>query len=471
MTGYTYIDLTTLACWRGQPVGISRCQQKYADYAFRHLQNVRFTVFDPATRRHRHLEHKIAGQLIEGSLKVDTTMLPDLNAHRRHTVDRLPQVLRPLYWWVTKPRRRLIQILEKFRLDGQGGRIGGLAEMAQERLLKQKERPRYFDAAGRRVNVLALNAMAGPPVEFQADDTSLAIQSDWVHTDIASIARRKAASAWRHVILCHDIIPIRFPQWYVQSDVAGFKTYYDLAFRTADRVMFTSACTENDARDYCQSLGLQLKHCAVVPMGSDIAIADGAAVAMPDGLEPFKYAMFVSTIEPRKNHRLLIDAWRAMANSGVIERSGFKLVFVGRHGWQMGSLYDDIATDPLLKDTVVHLTNVDDGLLSGLYRNAAFCLYPPKFEGFGLPVIEALAYGKALLVSNVGPMPEIAGGFAIALDPENPAEWQRAMTHWIERPDAREVWAAKARDDYAPLSWDASAKLFFDKALAPLAAD
>ena len=466
--GNVYIDLTTLAGWRGQPVGISRCQQEYARYARNNIPNIHFTLFDPASRRHCNLPMEAAKRIIEETLKIDLTMMPDLNAHRRHFVDNIPLRMRPLYWWITKPRRRLISALEKIRVSGSIG--ADFARYIQERLIRDSEKPRYFLADGTRIDCVEFSDLAGDSVVYRHDDITLAIQSDWVHTDIASIARLKAKSGWRHVILCHDIIPIQFPHWLRQSDVDGFKTYYDLAFQTADRVMFTSTCTEKDVRDYSSSLGIAIGDSALVPMGSDIAVRRSGGVSLREQIEPDKFALFVSTIEPRKNHRLLVDAWRALAESGVIGRNGFKLVFVGRPGWDMGSFYDDIAADPLLKNTVLHLRNVSDDELSVLYQHAAFCLYPPKYEGFGLPIIEALASGKPLLVSNAGPMPEIAGDFAIALDPEDTEGWRLAMKLWIENPGEREKWAAKIRADYVPMSWETSAKLFFEKACAPFPA-
>ncbi len=468
--GNVYIDLTTLASWRGQPVGISRCQQEYARYACNNVPNIRFTVFDPAKRRHCHLPMDAAKRIIEETLKIDLTMMPDLNAHRRHFVDKIPLRMRPLYWWITKPRRRLIGLMEKMRISGRKSGVADFARQFQERLIRESEKPRYFLADGRRIDCVEFCDLAGEAVDYEPDDITIAIQSDWVHTDIASIARLKAKSGWHHVILCHDIIPIQFPHWFKQSDVDGFKTYYDLAFQTADRIMFTSACTGKVVRDYCSSLGITIGDSALVPMGSDIAVRRSGGASLREQIAPDKFALFVSTIEPRKNHRLLVDAWRALAKAGIIEKSGFKLVFVGRPGWDMGPFYDDIATDPLLKDSVLHFKNVNDEELSVLYQHAGFCLYPPKYEGFGLPIIEALANGKPLLVSNAGPMPEIAGDFAIALDPEDTEGWRLAMKLWIENPGEREKWAAKVRADYVPMSWETSAKLFFEKACAPFPA-
>ena len=459
------IDLSTLVRWHGPPVGIARCQQKYAEYAFQHIEDVQFTLFDPRHLQYRPVAKSDADAILSGKLKVDMTMMPDLNRHRRHFVDRIPAPLRPAFWWLTKSRRKLVSLLEKYRLSTSSPRKASRLERFQARFITAKHRNLYYSADGTRNRCPAFDDLVGPPVTLTSEDTTLAIQTDWIHTDIAAIAEMKRKAGSRHVIICHDIIPIQFPEWYTPTDVAGFRTYYDLAFANADRVMFTSNQTAADAAGYCRTIGLTIKDSAVVPMGSDIAPKLAAGVALPDGIEAGKFALFVSTIEPRKNHRLLVEAWRSLIQSGNIAKSDFKLVFVGRRGWKMGTFLEDLAADSLLKDSVIHLENVDDARLARLYVDAGFCLYPPKFEGFGLPIVEALSYGKALLVANAGPMPEIAGDFAIALDPDSSQAWAEAIGKWIGNPEERNAWARRAAEEYRPLTWDQSARLFFEKVL------
>ena len=461
------IDLSTLVRWHGPPVGIARCQQKYAEFAFKHIEDIQFTLFDPRCREFRSITKAEGWEILDGKLKVDMTMMPDLNPHRRHFVDRVPEWLRPAFWWITRSRRKFPTLLEGYRLRTRSSKWAAWIEKLQAVFITAKHRNLYYGEDGTRNRCPRFEDLVGPAISLGPHDTTLAIQTDWIHTDIAAIAERKRKGGSRHVILCHDIIPIQFPEWYSVPDAAGFKTYYDLAFATADRVMFTSNQTAKDATAYCRSIGVEIKDSAVVPMGSDIAPKMASGVALPAMLEMEKYALFVSTIEPRKNHRLLVEAWRGLILSGVISRSGFKLVFVGRRGWMMGSFFQDIADDPVLKGTVIHLENVDDAKLARLYLDAGFCLYPPKFEGFGLPIVEALSYGKALLVANAGPMPEIAGDFAIPVDPDAPEAWADAMQKWIENPGERKVWSRRAAEQYRPVSWDQSAKLFFEKVLAP----
>ena len=100
----------------------------------------------------------------------------------------------------------------------------------------------------------------------------------------------------------------------------------------------------------------------------------------------------------------------------------------------------------------MHLSGVNDAMLSRLYGDAAFCVYPPKFEGFGLPPVEALALGKALIVSNAGPMPEVVGDFALCLDPDDIDAWTAKLREWISGSPERERFAVRARSAHQPRS-------------------
>jgi glycosyltransferase involved in cell wall biosynthesis len=464
--GFIYIDLTTLARWKGTLTGIQRCQKIYATYALDYVANARFTLFDPQALCYRHLSREHARQILAGSLRADMLVLPDINQHRLHFVDRLPAAFRPAYWWVTKTRRRLLAKLESIRFENPNGPRGRWASKLQNRLIKTREQLEYFQPNGSRIDRPVFSVLVGLPVEFQPDDVVIAMQNDWAHTDIQAIATQKQTTDWRHVILCHDLIPVLFPQWYDKADVDGFISYYDKAFAIADRVIFTSKCTQGDAAAYCRERGLKLAPGSVVPMGADFA-ESRAAVLLPRQLIRGKFALFVSTIEPRKNHAMLVDAWRKLAASGLIEETGFKLVFAGKFGWHMQEFLRSLANDGLTRDSIIHISGADDALISRLYEDAAFCLYPPLYEGFGLPIVEALAHGKALIVSSAGPMPEIAAGFALVLDPGDTDGWGEAIANWIRQPEEAERQALRALKDYKPVTWELSSRRFFEAALAP----
>ncbi|TIP39182.1 MAG: glycosyltransferase family 4 protein, partial [Mesorhizobium sp.] len=113
-----------------------------------------------------------------------------------------------------------------------------------------------------------------------------------------------------------------------------------------------------------------------------------------------------------------------------------------------------------------HLDNVDDGTLSLLYQNSAFCVYPSLYEGYGLPPVEALAYGKALIASTGGAIPEVVGPFGLCLDPLDAEGWEKAMREWITSPEVRTAYEAKA-GEFVARSWELAGRETLEATLAP----
>lgn len=456
------IDISTLARWQGPPVGIPRCQAKYAEYALRELPQAVFTIFDPRNARYRPMSRDAADAIITGRMKPELTMMPDPTRVRRRTIDSVPTALQPAYWWVTKLRRKLLERLEDWRLRSLSEATRKRIASIQDWLITPKLRGLYYDSANLRIERPSLDSIVGAPLELTSADTTLAMQSDWSHTSISAIAAMRQKAGSRHVVLCHDIIPILFPQWYSDGDVKLFTTYYDQAFAVADKVIFTSHCSRRDADVYCKSIGAKIADSAVVPMGTDVLPRQPVDGGLPQGLSKDRYVLYVSTIEPRKNHAMLVEAWRWLVRQGMVEATGFKMVFVGRPGWMMGSFFEDLRNDKELAGTIVHLTGITDQALAALYQHAAFCVYPPLYEGYGLPPVEALASGKAVIASSAGPIAEIVGDFAVCLDPNDVDAWTAQMGAWMQDTTDRNRYAARAASEYQPLSWEASSESFYE---------
>ena len=112
-------------------------------------------------------------------------------------------------------------------------------------------------------------------------------------------------------------------------------------------------------------------------------------------------------------------------------------------------------------DSLQIITNADDATLTLLYRDAAFCLFPSRYEGFGLPAVEAFFHGKAVLASTGGALPEVVRDFSPCLDPDDAPEWRRMLKLWIEDPAAREPYEAKIRASFRHPNWDEATRDFF----------
>lgn len=166
------------------------------------------------------------------------------------------------------------------------------------------------------------------------------------------------------------------------------------------------------------------------------------------------YALFVGTLEPRKNLRNLIKAY-GLLPAGT--RSSCDLVIVGGSGWKQTSLADDVRLGGLEKN-VTFAGFVDDGMLATLYSNCLFLAMPSLYEGFGFPIVEAQSFGKSVLTSNTSSMPEVAGDSAVLVDPRDPVAIAHAFDKLCVDATFRERIAADARKNAERFTWDSHAK-------------
>jgi glycosyltransferase involved in cell wall biosynthesis len=172
-----------------------------------------------------------------------------------------------------------------------------------------------------------------------------------------------------------------------------------------------------------------------------------------DQMAPDGFWLSVGTVEPRKNHRRLVDAYKRYLALGG---RAMPLVIAGGKGWLMDGFRDELAAMGMAQQVV--LTGyVSDEELIWLYRNCYANLYPSHFEGFGLPVLEGMQFGAATMVSRIPSLSETAGDAAIALDPVNTEEWAQAMLRLAGAPGEREHLRAQALSRAAHFEWRTSA--------------
>jgi len=247
----------------------------------------------------------------------------------------------------------------------------------------------------------------------------------------------------------------------VPALVPVFADYFAQLTRLADYAMCNSDATRRDWMRYCDERGTTMPS-HVFPLGSDLpAIPESTPSDLPEPLHGKQFALFVSTIEPRKNHRMLYEAWDRCVRSKTIDPECDRLVFVGRPGWAINDLMREMSVNPATHDTLVVLNHVPDALLRSLYRHSAFVVFPSLYEGYGLPLAEALAYGKPCVSSNAGSLPEIGGDLVIRIDPKDTIRWADAIAHYMRSAGELHSWGERIRAEFRPVTWDQSAARFF----------
>ncbi len=270
---------------------------------------------------------------------------------------------------------------------------------------------------------------------FKAGDVLISVGLDWEYPYLPEFSRLKEQEAVKIVTCCYDLIPILFPQ-YCASDVASRFTQYfiDLA-NSSDLILCISKQSERDLKHFLNQTGASLVATHVFPLGDNVpevkepVLSDEIAAILN---APF--ILFVSTIERRKNHQVLYQAYHILCQQGKQAQLP-KLIFVGMSGWGVDDLLKDIALDPLTQGLIIQCNHVTDAELRHLYAAALCCVFPSLYEGWGLPVGEALALGKIVLSSDRGSLPEVGGDLVTYIDPWNATEW--AAQIWRVSSDER----------------------------------
>ena len=453
-------DMTTLVHWTGPPSGIVRVDHAFAQWARERLPDVHFAVFDPELRRFRKVADRWVEPLIADRAFVDTWGRgAAVQTRRRH-----PRLPVPIAKWLTQPRRRLFGALERIRRDGWPRALRAAAERLQARLMSEKYRAALLAPDGTRRAYVPFDAAFEGLISFSAHDTLISVGSGWTYLEPRTFQALKEDTRCTVVVFCHDLIPLTHPDYCRASEVEQFRAYFRQMIPYVDRVIVSTRTNEAELRAYCAAQNIRLGDTRVTPFGADISSGPAHRPAPVEGLVPGRYALFVSTIEPRKGHRLLCRVWARLRREGVVGSDGFKLAVVGRPGWNADEILADLQAEAA-HGTIRLFASADDALLAVLYAGAAFCVYPSMHEGYGLPIVEAFARGKAVIASDRGSIPEIAAAFAPCLDPTDEEAWLREVRRWILDPAARRGYEDKIRAGFRPVSWEEAGRAFFRAAL------
>ena len=189
----------------------------------------------------------------------------------------------------------------------------------------------------------------------------------------------------------------------------------------------------------------------VVQLDGDFRQAADSTLLQAHDLQFGPYVLLVSTLEPRKNHRGAFAAWLELAQT-LGEAAVPRLVCVGGRGWLNEDLHQMLRESPALRRMVLILHGIPDDMLAALYEHCLFALYPSFYEGWGLPVSEALSYGKVPAISRCSSLPEAGGPHARYFDPSDPADIAATCRALLDDP-TRHAAETAIRRDYAPRSW------------------
>lgn len=268
--------------------------------------------------------------------------------------------------------------------------------------------------------------------------------------------RRDGGQLW---FLVHDVLPLERPQWFSNKNVIRFTAWLDIIAEMADGFICNSYYTQKELRRVLRiRYGLVDDYSTcVVPMGSKIfeSRLDGADVTSTciDIDLSSSFTLMVGTLEPRKGHRDVIEAFEALWDAGSLHR----LVLIGRLGWDVESLKRKIKGHAEFGGKLLWLDDVDDRSLDKIYSHCDGVIIASYAEGFGLPLIEALEKGKPVLARDIEVFRQHAG-CGVEYFPEHAGRQDLSLSieNWLKNIKENKIVIAK------PLgTWrDAAVQLF-----------
>jgi alpha-1,3-rhamnosyl/mannosyltransferase len=233
------------------------------------------------------------------------------------------------------------------------------------------------------------------------------------------------------VITIQDLSYLHYPETFPRGRLRFFQHFLAEAVQRADHLVTS---TEYVRSEVIEHFRVSPERVTATPLGLDhLRFHAGVAPAPPDGLRPGQYFLMVGNLEPRKNLALAIEAFEAMP---AAQRGDLKLVHVGPRGWKNTALE---ASMRRLESagSLIQLGYVSRETLPGLYRGALALVFPSLYEGFGLPVLEAMAVGTPVVASDCPALVEVGGTACLHFPGTSAADLAAIMLRLVTEPELR----------------------------------
>lgn len=264
-------------------------------------------------------------------------------------------------------------------------------------------------------------------------------------------------AAVRKVLTVHDFVWRLYPRTMPLYTYAIHRLFHERWIKEADRLI---AISESTARDLESLLGVSRSRIDVVYHGAraEYRPSDPAAAAQYVARKyrvSEKYICTVGTIQPRKNLVTLLEATKILLERGKLHH---QLVVVGASGWKESAIWSSVKTLGLKEEDVCFLGFVPDEDMPSLYCGAAAFVFPSLYEGFGLPLIEAMACGVPIIASDAPPAPEVVGDGAILVPPLEPKAFAKAIVRVTTECELRQTLIGNGLERARGFRWDAAAE-------------
>lgn len=266
----------------------------------------------------------------------------------------------------------------------------------------------------------------------------------------------KGFSKPKKIITIHDLIPHLFPQYFGEWN----KIMMRKILESIDEHTTPICVSEATKIDLCEATGISPERVSVVHLAAskEVFYQETDKEKIADTLKKYnipansKHLLSVSTLEPRKNIERTIRAFLKLIQQEHI--NDLNLVLVGTKGWQFDGIFEEIKSNPALKERIITTGFVADEDLAALYSSAIGFVYPSLYEGFGLPPLEAMQCGTPVISSTKSSIPEVVGDAGILVEPTDETAISAAMLNLYQNENFRNELSEKALSQAVKFSWE-----------------
>ncbi|WP_211444572.1 glycosyltransferase family 4 protein [Collimonas humicola] len=299
----------------------------------------------------------------------------------------------------------------------------------------------------------------------RADDVLVLLDSSW-HADFFPVAEKLQRQGVSIVSVIYDLIPLTHPQFCDGPLVQVFDRWFEWIANTANGFIAISGTIRDEVHaEVRRRLGsgqARSRWFDFFHLGSELDQVDAGKAVRPAVQKLFSSGrsvyLMVSTIEPRKNHAYLLDAFEQLWEEG----SDAVLCFIGRIGWKNERLIERVRKHPELKRRLYMFNDLGDAELEHAYSHAKALVFPSFVEGFGLPLVEAMQRGLPVMASDIPVFHEIGGDFISYFDLDQPQSLGRQVAQFE---DSGVFPALQEMKDWSWLSWEGSARQLVQRVL------
>jgi glycosyltransferase involved in cell wall biosynthesis len=296
-----------------------------------------------------------------------------------------------------------------------------------------------------------------PSIPRNRADVLCSLGAPWHDARYADrVMRFIEPSGMRFAMLVHDLIPLLCPEFFEHGRAPNFAPFMRDVLPLVDVLLTNSQSTARDVVRWSIREGVTLKaEPRHLPIGT--GFARHPAGALPPGLEPGNFVLFVSTIEIRKNHLQAFRVWNRLLQDMPRDRVP-TLVFAGTPGWMVADLLKAIESTNRLDGKLVMIEGPDDATLCALYQACRFTLFLSFYEGWGLPISDSLSFGKVCVAANRTSLPEAGGLACVYVDPDDTTGAYKTIRRMVEDPSVVPELERRLAASFVPVPWSETAE-------------